>query len=120
MTKSEFKEQFLKLTKEEKDKLTIGWLMDLVKNNTITISDIIHVINSCYDGLSNIDKFNKLLEYETISASTISRVLEFGYVKSMNVIKLLLENKAVEQVDNRYKIISASNFIKVGEILFKK
>ena len=120
MTKAEFKEQFLKLTKEEKDKLTLSWLIDLVKNNTITIRDIVDVISSCYDGLSNIDKFNKLKENEIITASTISRVFGYGYSKSMNIIKLLLENKSIKKIENGYQIISMTNFEKVGEILFKK
>ncbi len=118
MDKNEFKEQFLKLTKEEKDSITLGWLIDLVKNNSITISDIVDVISFDYKDLSNIDKFNKLKENEFISTSTISRIFSYGYSKSMNIIKLLLENKAIEKTSKGYQIISMTNFEKVGEILF--
>ena len=120
MDKNEIKQQFLKLTKAEKDELTIKWLIQLVKDNNLQPNDVMDIINSLYENLIDIEKFNKLSEYKIIRASTISRVFSYGYVKSMKIINLLIENNAIIKIDNGYKVISKANFRQVGKILFNK
>lgn len=120
MDKNEIKQQFLKLSKDEKDKLTIKWLNQLVKDNQLQPSDVMDIINSLYENLTDIEKFNKLSECKMIRAATISRVLGYGYVKSMRIINLLIENNAIIKSENGYKVISKANFKQVGKNLFNK
>lgn len=119
MNREQFQEQFLKLSKAEKDGLTLRWLIDLVQNYDISISDIIETLSIEYKDLSNIDKFNKLAQEDVVSASKISRVFGYGYSKSINIIKMLLKNEAIKKVDVGYKIISIPKFKDVGKQLFK-
>ncbi len=113
MNRTEFKEHFIKLTKKEKYNITLGWLSDLVKNNHITINDIVEIIVSSYNDLPGVNNIENLTENNYINTSTISKLFGCGYAKSIHIIKLMIENNIIERVAKGYKIISLIKFIQM-------
>ena len=113
-------QNFIRLTKQEKNNLTIGWLINLIKSNHLTLNDVMEIINLCDDSFSNIDKFNSMIINNYVSASKISRLFGYGYARSMKIIKLLLSEKAITKQSSGYKIVDAEKFKQVGNQLFNK
>ncbi|MBQ8522045.1 MAG: hypothetical protein IJ458_00085 [Clostridia bacterium] len=113
-------QNFIRLTKQEKNNLTIGWLINLIKANHLTLNDVMEIINLCDDSFSNIDKFNSMIINNYVSASKISRLFGYGYARSMKIIKLLLSEKAITKQSSGYKIVDAEKFKQVGNQLFNK
>lgn len=113
-------ENFIKLSKQEKNNLTIGWLINLAKTHHLTLNDVMDIINLCDDTFSNMDKFNSMLVNNYVSASKISRLFGYGYAKSMKIIKLLLDEKAIAKTEKSYTIIDAEKFKQIGKQIFNK
>ncbi|MBQ7798020.1 MAG: hypothetical protein IJ371_02750 [Clostridia bacterium] len=113
-------QKFTKLSKQQKNQLTLGWLVDLIKTNHLTLHDVMDIINSCDQTFSNIDKFNSMIDNNHVNASTISRLFGYGYAKSMKIINLLLEEKAIIKQNNGYSIVDKEKFKQIGEQLFNK
>ena len=103
-------ENFAKLSRKEKEQLTLKWLIDLVKTENLSIEDIIDILNSVDSCFSKSDKLNTLLVNDTISASAVSRILGYGYAKSMNFINNLLKRNVIIKKDGCYKIIDKEAF----------
>ncbi len=114
------KQQLLKLSNSEKQSLTIGFLTELLKNGHLNLNDIIEIFNSSYVNLTDIKKFEMIGNEGVVTASKILRVFNYGYAKSMSIINLLIEHNAIQRQEKGYKVISKTNFNKVGQILFNK
>lgn len=119
MVKKDKLQDYFKLSKDEKGKLTLFWLISLIKDRQLTIEDVVDILNSLEPTFSNVDKFNTLLVSEFFSASTISRLYGFGYSKSMNIINTLLSKNIIIKYENKYKILDKEKFKDVGNKLLK-
>lgn len=111
--------EFVKFDQSEKEKLTLKWLTTLVKTHNLTIEDVMDILNCVDLTFSKIDKLNSLLINGSISATTISRILGYGYAKSMNYINTLLKKNIIVKVDKGYKIIDKDKFKLANEELLK-
>lgn len=119
MTKNKIINDYAKLSKNEKGKLTLLWLTELIKEQKLTIQDVMDILNCVDNSFSNIDKFKSMLVNNYVSASTISRLFGYGYAKSMKIINLLLDEKAIKRQEHYYTIVDKNKFNSIGENLFK-
>lgn len=110
MNKIEKLEEFKKLNKTDKKKLTISWLINLIKQEQLTLEDVIDILNNIEPTFSKIDKLECLLINGQISTSTISRLFGFGYAKSSKIINTLILKNVVVKYENTYRIIDKENF----------
>lgn len=103
-------ENFIKLNKTDKKKLTISWLIDLIKTEHLGVEDVIDILNNIEPTFSKVDKLECFLINGEISTATISRLFGFGYAKSSNIINILLKKNVITKYENSYKIIDKVNF----------
>lgn len=111
---------FIKLSKNEKEKLTLSWLIELVKKEHLSIEDVVDIINNIEPTFSKAEKFECLLLKDKFSTSTISRLFGLGYAKSMKLVQVLLENNLVVKYDSYYKVIDKNGFKAIIEDVRQK
>lgn len=119
MTKREMFTEFIKFDQSKKEGLTLKWLTTLVKTHNLTIEDVMDILNCVDLTFSKLDKLNSLLTKGRISATAISRILGYGYARSMNYINTLLKRNIIVKFDNSYKIIDKERFKLANEELIK-
>lgn len=117
--KKKNREIFLKLSKEDKENLTMDWLRDLMIKNRLNFEDVIEIFNACY-GNSDMQRWVNLASDETFGICTIARLFGFGYPKSKRIVEDLVKEEVVEQLEKSYKILSKDKFLAYGEKLFKQ
>lgn len=110
MCRQEKLEQFVKLGKNEKKNLTLSWLTDLIKSENLSIADVIDILNCIQPTFSKADKLNAVLINGVVTTSTISRILGYGYAKSVKLINEMLSKNLIVKFDNSYKVIDKDNF----------
>ena len=110
-------ENYIKLDRETKRDVLISTLTSLYGNHQLTIKDVVDIMCEA-NTLTDEDKFNVMLLTNHVSASTISRLFGFGYAKSMKIIQMLINEKAIEKIETKYNIISVTNFKSVATKLF--
>lgn len=119
MTKREMFTEFIKFEQNQKEQLTLKWLLTLVKTHNLTIEDIMDILNCVDSTFSKEDKLNSLLIKGTISATAISRILGYGYARSIKYINTLLKRNIIVKFDNSYRIIDKEKFKLSNQELIK-
>lgn len=119
MTKREVFTEFIKFDQSKKEGLTLKWLITFIKSHHLTMEDVMDILNCVDLTFNKEDKLNSLLTKGTISATAISRILGYGYARSMNYINKLLKRNIIVKFDNSYKIIDKERFKLANEELIK-